>query len=113
VRWRRDQIREACRYCLRPDRLRRTAAIAVVVGLVLTAINQADVIARGDATTATWIRCGLNFVVPFVVSNLGLLSGRAAVSMEQADYEQRREQHRADGEEDERDEHASDIGVSH
>jgi hypothetical protein len=47
-----------------------------VVGLVLTAINQLDVILRGDATTGTWIKCGLNFVVPFVVSNLGLLSGR-------------------------------------
>jgi hypothetical protein len=24
-----------------------------------------------------WVKCGLNFLVPFVVSNLGLLSGRA------------------------------------
>jgi hypothetical protein len=47
-----------------------------VVGLVLTAINQLDVILRGDATAGTWIKCGLNLVVPFVVSNLGLLSGR-------------------------------------
>ena len=33
-------------------------------------------IAGGDATTATWVRCALNFVVPFLVSNAGLLSGR-------------------------------------
>ena len=45
---------------------------------MLTAINQLDVILAGDATAATWVKCGLNFVVPFVVSNLGLLSGRAA-----------------------------------
>jgi hypothetical protein len=57
--------------------LRRTVRIALVVGVVLTAINQLDVIVGGDATTATWVKCGLNFLVPFVVSNLGLLSGRA------------------------------------
>lgn len=49
--------------------------IAAVVGLVLTAINQLDVIVGGDATTATWVKSGMNFVVPFVVANLGLLSG--------------------------------------
>jgi hypothetical protein len=43
---------------------------------VLTTINQLDVILAGDATAVTWVKCGLNFVVPFVVSNLGLLSGR-------------------------------------
>ena len=60
----------------RREHLRRTARIALVVGLVLTAINQADVIASGNATATTWLRCALNFVVPFIVSNLGLLSGR-------------------------------------
>jgi hypothetical protein len=68
--------RAAIAYCRRREHLRRTLRIALVVGVVLTAINQLDVILRGDATTATWIKCGLNFVVPFVVSNLGLLSGR-------------------------------------
>jgi hypothetical protein len=43
---------------------------------VLTAINQLDVIFAGYTTAGTWVKCGLNFVVPFVVSNLGLLSGR-------------------------------------
>jgi hypothetical protein len=69
--------REALRYCLRRRHLRRTMGIALIVGIVLTAINQLDVIASGDATTVTWIKCALNFLVPFVVSNLGLLSGRA------------------------------------
>ncbi|MFL5894688.1 MAG: nitrate/nitrite transporter NrtS [Thermoleophilaceae bacterium] len=50
--------------------------MALVVGVVLTTINQLDVILAGDATAVTWVNCGLNFVVPFVVSNLGLLSGR-------------------------------------
>ena len=49
----------------------------MVVGVVLTLINQGAVIADGSATAATWVRCGLNFVVPFLVSNAGLLSGRS------------------------------------
>jgi hypothetical protein len=72
-----SRTREALRYCLQRHHLRRTVRIALVVGIVLTAINQLDVIARGDATTTTWIKCAMNFLVPFVVSNLGLLSGRA------------------------------------
>jgi hypothetical protein len=68
--------RGALAYCRRREHLRRTIRIALVVGLVLTTINQLDVILRGDATPTTWTKCALNFVVPFVVSNLGLLSGR-------------------------------------
>ncbi|HWI06628.1 MAG TPA: nitrate/nitrite transporter NrtS, partial [Solirubrobacteraceae bacterium] len=68
--------REALRYCLRREHLRRTLTIALVVGVILTAINQLDVILAGGATTATWAKSMANFVVPFVVSNLGLLSGR-------------------------------------
>jgi len=68
--------RSALAYCGRPEHLRRTVRIALVVGAVLTAINQLDVILRGDASTAVWVKCGMNFVTPFIVSNLGLLSGR-------------------------------------
>ena len=68
--------RGALAYCARREHLRRTLRIALVVGIVLTAINQLDVILRGDATAFTWGKCALNFVVPFIVSNLGLLSGR-------------------------------------
>jgi hypothetical protein len=50
--------------------------IAIVVGIVLTLINQGSVIAGGHATAATWVRCTLNFVVPFLVSNAGLLKAR-------------------------------------
>ncbi len=69
-------IRAALGYCSRPEHLRRTIVIAVVVGTLLTAVNQLDVIARGDATTVTWAKCAANYLVPFIVSNLGLLSGR-------------------------------------
>jgi hypothetical protein len=66
----------ALEICLRREHLRKTVGIALAVGVVLTAINQLDVILSGDATAATWVKCGLNFLVPFVVSNLGLLAGQ-------------------------------------
>lgn len=63
-------------YCSTPHNLRRTVRIALIVGVLLTAINQGAVITAGQATAATWVRSGLNFIVPFLVSNAGLLSGR-------------------------------------
>jgi hypothetical protein len=58
--------------------LRKTLKIALIVGCVLTAINQLDVFLRGNATAVTFVKTGLNFCVPFVVSNLGLLAGKRA-----------------------------------
>jgi hypothetical protein len=69
---------DVLRIVLRREHLRRTLRIALVVGTILTAINQADVIAGGDATLVTWIKTAANFCVPFVVSNLGLLAGKRA-----------------------------------
>ncbi|HEV2075794.1 MAG TPA: nitrate/nitrite transporter NrtS [Thermoleophilaceae bacterium] len=69
-------MRDAARLCLQPRNLRRTLAIAAAVGLVLTAINHGDAILGGTATGATALKAELNFVVPFLVSNLGLLAGR-------------------------------------
>ena len=66
------------RICVRREHLRRTITIALVVGTILTVINQLDVIVKGDADTLTWIKCGLNYCVPFIVSNLGLLAGKRA-----------------------------------
>jgi hypothetical protein len=73
---RRPAIRDACTFCLERRNLRRTVSIAIVVGIILTLINQGSVITAGHATAATWVRCALNFVVPFLVSNAGLLSAR-------------------------------------
>jgi hypothetical protein len=71
-------MREALRICMRPEHLRRTIGIAVVVGTILFLINQADVVLRGDATAVTWLKVGLSYCVPFIVSNLGLLAGKRA-----------------------------------
>jgi hypothetical protein len=67
---------DACAFCLERRNLRRTVSIAIVVGIILTLINQGSVITTGHATAATWVRCALNFIVPFLVSNAGLLSAR-------------------------------------
>jgi hypothetical protein len=69
-------VRDALEICLQPEHLRRTLAIALVVGTILTVINQGDVILRGEASAATVVKAVLNYLVPFVVSNLGLLAGK-------------------------------------
>jgi hypothetical protein len=61
--------------CRKRANLRRTTRIALVVGTILTLINQADVLLRGDATLLTAVKIPLNYVVPFIVSNLGVISG--------------------------------------
>lgn len=71
-----SRVGDACDFCARRQNLRRSVPIALVVGVVLTVINQGAVVAGGDATTLTWVRCPLNFVVPFLVANAGLLSAR-------------------------------------
>jgi hypothetical protein len=56
----------------RPQHLKRTIAIALVVGTVLCAINQLDVLLRGDLSARFWLKVGLTYVVPFCVSNYGI-----------------------------------------
>jgi hypothetical protein len=71
----RARIAVAVEICCARATLRRTARIAAVVGLVLTGINEGDSLVHGHASVATGIKMALNFVVPFVVSNLGVLAG--------------------------------------
>ena len=53
--------------------LRKTVTIALVVGTVLFSINQLDVVLRGDASTLVWVKSGITYLVPFCVSNAGVL----------------------------------------
>lgn len=71
-------MRKALQICLRREHLRQTIKIALVVGTILFLINQADVVLGGDATAITWLKVGLSYCVPFIVSNLGLLAGKRA-----------------------------------
>jgi len=63
----------AVRVVAYPAHLRKTLAVAVVVGTVLFVINQLDVVLSGRATPFVWLKIGLTFVVPFCVSNYGIL----------------------------------------
>lgn len=58
--------------CYRPH-LRKTVTIALVVGTALFCINQLDVVLRGDATAVVWIKSAVTYLVPFAVSNAGVL----------------------------------------
>ena len=62
--------------CLRPAHLRRTAAIALVVGSWLTAFNQSDQLLAEALSPFLALKVALNYLTPFVVANLGILSRR-------------------------------------
>ena len=51
-----------------------TTRTAAVVGTVLFAINQLDVVVTGGATPATWVKATVTYLVPFTVANLGILT---------------------------------------
>lgn len=65
--------RDAPAVVLHPPHLRKTVTVALVVGTVLFCINQLDVVLRGDANTAVWVKGAITYLVPFVVSNFGIL----------------------------------------
>ena len=67
--------REARAVLAHPPHLRRTAAIALVVGTILFGINQLDVVLRGEADTVVWIKAAVTYLVPFCVSCAGVLVG--------------------------------------
>ena len=66
---------EALRLFLHGATLRSCIPVALIVGLILSTINQSDVIVSGAATTFTWLKVGMNFVIPFCVSSYGFLNG--------------------------------------
>lgn len=53
--------------------MRTALPVALVVGALLSAVNQGAVIADGGGTPAVWLRVSFNFAVPFVVSSIGFL----------------------------------------
>jgi len=50
--------------------VRRALGYAMVVGIVLIAINHGDALARGDVDGVRVLKMALNFVVPYTVSTL-------------------------------------------
>lgn len=66
---------EIPRVCFDRRNLSQCIGAAVLVGTILFMINQADVVVGGRATAATWVKIGLSYLVPFLVSNYGIVVG--------------------------------------
>ena len=64
---------EVFRVIAHPPYLKKTVQIALIVGALLFAINHLDEVIQGRATRAMWIKGAATFLVPFCVSNLGVL----------------------------------------
>jgi len=61
------------RVCAYPPHLKRTAIIALIAGTILFTINDLDLVLSGSATAGVWLKIGLTYIVPFCVSNYGIL----------------------------------------
>ena len=56
-----------------PPYLKKTLRIALIVGTVLFAVNHLDEVLHGQATMKVWLKGALTYIVPFCVSNFGVL----------------------------------------
>lgn len=72
----------ACAVLCRPV-LRRAILIALLIGSLLTLINQGDVLLHGHFTWFTTVKIGLTYLVPFGVStSFALAANRVAGTVE-------------------------------
>ncbi|HET7556732.1 MAG TPA: nitrate/nitrite transporter NrtS [Rhodanobacteraceae bacterium] len=71
-----ERVRELFMIAVQPVHLRRTALVALVVGTWLTAFNHGDELLRGGLDTRLAAKIALDYLTPFVVSNVGLLARR-------------------------------------
>jgi len=65
--------REALRVVVWWPHLSKTMTVTIVVGTILFVINHLDEVLLGEATWRTWIKGAATYLVPFTVSNLGVL----------------------------------------
>jgi hypothetical protein len=63
-------------YLLQPDVLKRNLMIAVIVGTLLTIINQLDVVLREGLSFRLATKIVANFAIPFLVSSSSALINR-------------------------------------
>ncbi|GAA0672065.1 hypothetical protein GCM10010193_25530 [Kitasatospora atroaurantiaca] len=56
--------------------LAKCVPIALVVGTLLSLVNQGSVLFAGTATGVTWLRVAVNYLVPFCVSSAGFYGAR-------------------------------------
>ena len=63
-------MKESLRLALQPSVVKRALKYALIVGLVLIAINHSDAILQGHVTGARFFKMALTALVPYVVSTL-------------------------------------------
>ena len=54
----------------------RGLKFSLVVGTILVLINQYELILTGQISTETWIKIGLTYMVPYVVSTLSSVQAK-------------------------------------
>lgn len=67
-------LRNWARIVLTPVHLRRTLLIAFVIGSWLNLFNHGDELLHGMMSAPLAAKLALNYLTPFVVSNIGLLA---------------------------------------
>ena len=65
---------DGCRLIIRGVTFRTCSRVALVVGTILSVVNQGSVILDGDATRMTWVRVAVNYLIPFLVSSIGYIA---------------------------------------
>jgi hypothetical protein len=87
---------EAVALIARGYTFKTASKVAIVVGTLLTLVNQATVIAAGHVGPVTWVRVGFNYAIPYTVASIGYLAPfrrREAAPVSRA----RRRDHRSEG----------------
>lgn len=52
---------------------RSAAPVALLVGTVLSAVNEGSVVLAGQVGAATAVRIGINYLIPYLVASVGYL----------------------------------------
>lgn len=78
---------QACSLVARGATVRVAGRVAVVVGTILSAVNQGSIITDGHGTWVTWVRVVVNYATPFVVASVGYLAGCRIPTEAHADTE--------------------------
>ncbi len=64
----RGSLAPGLRIAVRRAVVLRATRVALVVGVILIAINQGDLLLAGEVSVTTWLKIGLTPLVPYLVS---------------------------------------------
>ena len=63
-----------CRVALRRSVVLRATRVALVVGSILIALNQGDLLLAGEVDGRTWLKIILTPIIPYLVSTVSSVS---------------------------------------